>query len=132
MLLSTENQGGEAMAQREDDQKVIDEGASSSAAATGSMGTASSEGDNTTKSGKAKRKARPRLTVQPDVMKRLRAMATEREMTASELAEELLTKYLNNIPEEDDGLVDEEDEEADAGVEEESNGKVDQSNEVNQ
>ncbi len=91
------------MAQRDDDQQVTTEVASSDAV-TGTMGAGSSEGDASTGE-KGKRKARPRLTVQPDVMRRLRAMATEREMTASELAEELLSKFLSNIPEEEDELI---------------------------
>lgn len=48
-----------------------------------------------------RRKTRPRLTVQADVMERLRVIAEQREMSASELAEELLSRYLDGISEED-------------------------------
>lgn len=62
-----------------------------------------------------KKKARPRLTVQADVMARLRKVAVEREMTASELAEELLAQYLEQVPDEDEGG----DADGDGNVEEE-------------
>jgi len=61
------------------------------------------KGDGNSNSGKEKKrsKARPRLTVQGDVMERLRKVAVEREMTVSELAEELLSQYVDQVPDEE-------------------------------
>ncbi len=56
---------------------------------------------DTNASGKDKKKPRPRLTVRPDVMERLKNIAAYRDMSASDLADELLANYLNAIPEEE-------------------------------
>lgn len=58
------------------------------------------DGDRTSGTGKPSR-GKPRLTVHADVMERLRHIAEEREMSASELADELLSRYLDGIPEEE-------------------------------
>lgn len=56
--------------------------------------------DATTKRSRA-RKLRPRLTVSTEIMERLKSIAALRDMTASQVADELLTNYLSGVEDED-------------------------------
>lgn len=56
-----------------------------------------------------KKKSRPRLTLRADVMERLKNIAAVREMSASDLADELLGNFLSAIPDDEvaqEGTVD--------------------------
>jgi sulfite reductase (ferredoxin) len=53
------------------------------------------------KGGRKKSIARPRLTVNPDIMERLKNIAALRDMSASQVADEIITTYLSGFEDED-------------------------------
>lgn len=71
----------------------------------GDAGGVAGGGDGTVEAGApaeaAKKKSRPRLTLRADVMERLKNIAAVREMSASDLADELLGNYLSAVPDGD-------------------------------